>query len=276
MPSLECPAADCGFATADVDIAAATVLMQIHANVAHPAILVAPPAPAALAHAPRMERPRIDHGVDMVAWNSFLRRWDLFRAGSHIDDNAAPRQLLECASEHLSYMVLNADPGIATKTVAQVTATLREHAVIPVAISVLRADLAQLRQAPDELFCAFAARVQGKAETCEFSMPCTCTCGLAVMADYTAAATRDVLLAGIADTDIRRETLGVPDIHRAAINDVIALVEGKEIARNALPSASSSAISSFKRNRLPPAATSGKCATCRAPFEPVHPEHRLC
>ena len=37
--------------------------------------------------------------------------------------------------------------------------------------------------------------------------------------------------------DIRREVLGVSDILGTAVNEVIALVEGKEMARNALPSA---------------------------------------
>jgi hypothetical protein len=67
-----------------------------------------------------------------------------------------------------------------------------------------------------------------------------CECGLRV--DYTNHAIRDVLLNGISDPDIRREVLGTKDILLTPVNDVISLVEGKEMARNALPTSSLSAI----------------------------------
>ena len=60
-------------------------------------------------------------------------------------DSAAPRQLFECATEQLSDMVPKADAVIATKLLQQVIDTMRELAVIPIATSVLRAELAQVR-----------------------------------------------------------------------------------------------------------------------------------
>jgi hypothetical protein len=60
---------------------------------------------------------------------------------------------------------------------------------------------------------------------------------------------RDVLLNGIYDSDIRREILGTPDVLKKPVNDVIALVENKEMSRNALPSPTLSAMSSFQRLR---------------------------
>ena len=63
--------------------------------------------------------------------------------------------------------------------------------------------------------------------------------------------TRDVLLAGITDADIRRETLGTADIHQLAINSIITVVESKEMARDALPSSSQYAMSTFKRSSPP-------------------------
>ena len=67
--------------------------------------------------------------------------------------------------------------------------------------------------------------------------------------DYTDHIIRDVLINGIYDSDIRRETLGIPDILTKPVNDVIAIVENKEMARNALPSSTLSAMSSFQRLR---------------------------
>ena len=83
-----------------------------------------------------------------------------------------------------------------------------------------------------------------KAETCAYIAKCICLREV----DFTDSIIRAVLIAGIADLDIRREVLGTSAILERAGNDVISLVERKEIARDGLPSSASS-ISSFKRGR---------------------------
>ena len=65
-----------------------------------------------------------------------------------------------------------------------------------------------------------------------------CSCSLDV--DFTDVIIRDVLIAGIADMDIRREILGTDSILARSTNDFISLVESKEMARNALPSTTTS------------------------------------
>jgi len=60
---------------------------------------------------------------------------------------------------------------------------------------------------------------------------------------------RDVLLAGIYDADIRREMYGIDRILEHPINDVIAAVEKKEMAREAHSAASASSRSSMKLQR---------------------------
>ena len=108
---------------------------------------------------------------------------------------------------------------------------MRRLAVIPVATGVLQSDLVQMRQLRDEPFRAFAARVRGKPDTCAFTVDCTC--GLKVT--YTDHMIRDTLLNGIADDEIRQEILGSADVLTCAVNEIIALVESKEMARNAAP-----------------------------------------
>ena len=140
-----------------------------------------------------------------------------------------------------------------SKPTSGVMGAMKSLAVIVVATGVMRAELVRMQQERDESFRAFAARVRGKAETCAYITKCTCLREV----DFTDSIIRDVLIAGIAELDIRREVLGTSAILERAANDVISLVEGKEMARNALPS-SASGISSFKRaeryqqhNRLP-------------------------
>jgi len=95
MPIFSCPVSGCGFVTEDVSDAVAIVMLQIHAGAVHH------PTTTTRVKAPRIERPHIHSGVESVVWNNFLRRWELFRAGSEIDDDAAPLQFFECASERL-------------------------------------------------------------------------------------------------------------------------------------------------------------------------------
>ena len=60
---------------------------------------------------------------------------------------------------------MHAHPNVTCKTPEDALAVLKSIAVIPVALGVLRSDLATMRKDPDEPFDTFAARVQGKVET---------------------------------------------------------------------------------------------------------------
>ena len=68
-----------------------------------------------------------------------------------------------------------------------------------------------------KFFFAFAARVRGKADTCAFTV--NCTCGLKV--NYTDPMIRDVLLNGIADDEISREIFGSADVLTCAVNEIV-------------------------------------------------------
>ena len=127
--------------------------------------------------------------------------------------------------------------------ISVVMAGMKSLAAIGIATGVMRAELVRMQQERDESFRTFAARVHGNAETCAYI---TKVCLREV--DFTDSIIGDVQEAGIADLDIRRDVLGTSAILERAVNDVISLVECKEMARNALPS-SASGTSSFKRGR---------------------------
>ena len=273
MPvKVRCSVPNCQFETDEVSETLAIALLGNHA-LAHQI-----PAPAGgtgttsnIPRGPKLERPRVDIGVSTEGWNVFTRRWQVFRSGSGIDEASAPSQLFQCAGPELGDSLLKANPHITSASLQDLLAAMRSLAVIPVATGVLRADLLQVRQEREEPFRAFAARVRGKAETCEFEA--ACECGKSV--DYTDNQVRDVLLNGINDPDIRREVLGTKNILKTPVNDVIAFVENKEMARNTLPSPSFSAISSSLRQQIPPLATTpagpsradrAVCPDCRASF----------
>ena len=228
MVVVACSVPDCEFQTTDVSEQLAIALLGNHA-LAH----TSPQVHSAHVRGPKLARPTINIGVSIEDWNIFLRRWELFRRGSGIDEASAPSQLFQCSGAELGDSLLKTNPGIASETLPTLLAAMRSLAVIPVATCVLRTELLQLHQERDEAFRAFASRVRGKAETCAFDT--TCECGKSV--DYTDHVIRDVLINGLSDADIRREVLGTADILSKPISDVIALVETKEMARNAIPSA---------------------------------------
>ena len=113
MVIVACPLQGCSFVTDDLDASIVAVLLQIHAS-SHSSENVNS------MKGPKLDRPRIDVGADQEVWNSFLRRWENFRMGSNIRDCIAPVQLLQCAGEELSEMLLKTEPRIASLLIDKV------------------------------------------------------------------------------------------------------------------------------------------------------------
>ena len=285
MVILQCPT--CDFATADVEAVGAAAILQIHGQEHQ-----AQPANSGT----RLARPRIKLNSSNEEWNAFTRRWREYKRGSPISDAAASGQLLECAEDTLYDLILRAHPQFTSMPIDGAIAVMKSLAIIPVALGVLRSELLSMMQDPDETFRTFAARVQGKAEICEFKTRYrgrgTCgadNCGAAYAYEgetyYTDEMIRDVLLQGIADVDIRREALSVLGIQQYPLNDIVAFVETRETARNANPATGVSAMSAYRRqgnqqpNQTPKAsnrskspsaadkAKSGVCPGCNKKYQ---------
>ena len=218
--NVDCPSDGCRYSTGDVPESTG----PYHAN-------PTPTAVNARSVGPKLERPKVSMGIALEQWNMFQRRWQVFATGSGISDAIAAHQLFQCADEILGDAILKVDPGITNKPVDAVLATMKKLVVIPVAIGVVRSELLDLKQMREEPFRSFASRVRGKAETCEFQIDHKCPCGLTNSVDYTDHTMRDVLVAGIYDSDIRRDILGVEGIIAKSVNGVVSLVEGREMAR---------------------------------------------
>ncbi|MEL6802942.1 MAG: hypothetical protein AAFO91_04065, partial [Bacteroidota bacterium] len=247
MVKLACPY-ECGYKTEDVTEATALQILQLHAK-KHAAEYA-----VETSRGQKLCRPTIDIGTDEEGWMMFQRHWETYKAGSRIGQGDAAIQLFECASAELKDLILKIEKEINLQKEADVLTIMRSLAVIPTARGVIRAELLKLEQMNDESFRKFAARVRGKAETCGFSITVEHTCNSCntisnVRADYTQESMRDVLLAGIADIDIRREALSCEDLQAKSINELISFVERREMSRHATTSNSVSAISSFKRSK---------------------------
>ena len=267
MVVLECPAPGCTYKTADLKEETSLQLLSLHA-LAH----AQTPTPSSFP-GPKLNRPSIDAGVDEEAWNAFIRRWETFKIGSGISAGAAPSQFFQCTSDNLGDLILKADPEVISKPINDVIEIVKSLAVIPIARGVKRAELLQMRQGDDEPIRTFAARVRGKAEICGFTTNITCECGKICQANYTEEVIRDVLLSGLCDMDIRREALSSEDVKGKTVNQVISVIESKEMARNATPAPGAvAAMSSYKKARSTSrqgaaAEPTTPCPECQRPFQ---------
>ena len=135
MVIVNCPTPGCPYRTSDEEPTVVAVLLNIHA-LTHAQVTAPPP--------PKLDRPRIDVGVEEEVWNNFVRRWEAYRSGSGINETAAPSHLFQCASEALGDLILKTDPFIQSCPVDEILRVMRSFAVIPVAKGVLRAELMQL------------------------------------------------------------------------------------------------------------------------------------
>ena len=243
MPVINCPIDGCKYKTEDVSEAIVIKLLEMH-TLTHTA------SQPARIKGPKLSRPTIDVGANEEIWNTFKRRWETFMKGSGIQQNEASAQLFECAGNELSELALRLDPTIASHPTDKIMSTLHSLAVIPVAIGVTRAELMKMKQKSDETFRTFAARVKGKAETCDYQVEVFCgKCENVINAQYATETMKDVLLAGILDIDIRREALNCEGLIRKPINQLISFVERREMSKSAAPEVNMSAISSFKRGK---------------------------
>ena len=244
---LSCQIPDCGFRTYNVVVIGAAAILNVlsHTNRnPHPVIAHHTPTVPTLIHS------KIQHNSTWENWNAFFRRWNTFCIGSGITTSS---HLLECTTKKLGNIVLHGHPNFTSKTLEDSLAVLKSIVVIPVALSVLQSDLAATRQDPYKLFCTLAARVQDKAETCEFKTTfighCS-NCHTAVTREdyYMDGFIPDVLLNGTPDLAIYCETLSTEGIQTKQVTETIAFVVTKETAYNANPTLAVSTLSEYQQS----------------------------
>ena len=153
--------------------------------------------------------------------------------------------------------------------------------MIPVAVTIKRNELLQMSQDAGETIRTFLSRVKAKAVTCRFKKECMQNHTPAVdnaqqppahvYVDYTSEMIRHVILNGLYDDEIKRDVFGQNNLDDIDVPDLVSLIEGKETARDATSSASTSAISQFKKRQQKDNVNvdynrKEKCHTCGNPF----------
>ena len=148
----------------------------------------------------------------------------------------------KCFTEELISTVDKAVHDIGLLDLDSLLREVKAVAVLPVAVRILRAMAHSAKQAYGERFQAFAAKVRGLTTDCNYVLPCPQAVAAAQVCtavpdcrgvDYTSEVIKDILLSGIYDLDVRRKVLGTAGIEDKTVNDLVRIVEAKEVARDA-------------------------------------------
>lgn len=231
MPAVTCPLAGCGYSTDDTEPVLAAAQLNLHA-ISHTHATL-PAGAAVKQRPPKIDRPIIRKETSEEDWNTFIKKWDLFKRGTDIPNTQLTTHLWQCCDPELETELFKDVPDISTATETLLLASIKQLAVISIAASVRRADFLSLRQDHGQPIRSFAAKVKGKAQTCAFNKNCT-RAGCTQVVDYTDEMVKYVIISGIADEDIKKEVLGAPDLDAKSLNDTITIIENKEMAARAI------------------------------------------
>ena len=166
MPAVDCDIAGCDYKTADVGDAVGAAMLTQHYASKHP--------PTAPRKAPAIPQPKLSGKIHEDSWDSFTREWEVYQKTTAIPPGSLAVYLMSCCAPDLKASVEKEDPAINTKDVNVVLSTIKRHAVINVASSVLQTELLSLKQDHEEPIRQFASRALGKARNCKLTEKCNC------------------------------------------------------------------------------------------------------
>ncbi len=230
MAEIPCQYPGCEFKAENASEAIALAMFQSHL-MSHSQ---AATAPAHSQRLPAIPRPEVKQDISEEDWTSFVAEWGNFKRCTGIADNQVTDQLYQCCEKSLARLLIREEPRIVSQGETELLAAIKRLAVIKIATSVRRTNLISMKQSHGESFREFYANVKAAAATCDFRVMCRhecCTDKCAI--DYTSSVVKDVLVAGIADTDIRKDVLAWTELDSKDDKGVVAFVEAKEIAQAA-------------------------------------------
>ena len=155
---------------------------------------------------PKSERPKIAAGGSEQTWNTFVTRWNNYKRTSSIQASILTGELFECCSIELGDDIIRQNKALLEGTEDGLLTAIKRLAVIPVAKTVRRSEVLQMRQDNGEGARSFHSRVKGKADTCAYVVSCTGGCNQKI--DYTHEIIKDIMVNGISDPAIKRDVLG--------------------------------------------------------------------
>ena len=210
-------------------------------------------------HAERMQKPKLVTSDGMVAeedWEFFVHSWKQYKALAKVAPDTAPAHLSMVLGE-VSGRVFNRVGKVAFEalTEAQLLDEAAKLAVKKRNKLVNRIKLSKMAQDEDESVTAFETRLKPVARTGKYRVKCKAP-GCGEECDYTAEVVLDNLIRGLADEEIQRKVLALPD-EDCTLTKVVKFVEAEEMGRQSMRdtkdiSGDMNALSSYRRQKRDP------------------------
>ena len=236
MPVINCPIPACEYYTDDTEAILAAAQLNIHALTHQPGTAA---AASTKQRPPKIDRPSVSRGSTEEEWNTFLKRWNIFKRGTAIPIGQLTTQLWQCCDKDLEDDLFKDVDDVSTIDEIQLLAAIKRLSVVSTAASVRKTELLSLQQDHGQPI-RYAAKVKGKAQVCAFTKQCPNT-GCARNVDYTEDIVKYVVISGIADEEIKKDVLGYSDLDKS-LNETISLIENKEMATRAMSSSLSTSL----------------------------------
>ena len=128
-----------------------------------------------------------------------------------------------------------------------------------------------MKQDHGENVIDFSSRVQKKAANCSFKRTGKCTCNANVEVDFTEDVVKQVVLAGLYESETKKKVLSQPEIDTKSLSEVTGVIETEEMTLRAVNSdrGTTTGQTSYKSDKSDQRLKqTAKCTTCGNKFLP--------
>ena len=223
MTRKKCEYQGCSWQEESDDLAVFLGLLKIHVEAVHqhPSQVSAKPEKA--------KRPELAAEVSDEDWEYFLSRWSDYKNATNLSSGDVVTQLMECCCEQLRRdhhrMFVSASNQGGSVTEATRLSELKQIAVRKRNKAVNRVKLGALKQDKGEPIRKFAGRIRSLASVSGYSIKCN---GCQTDVSYTDAVIIDQIITGLADPEIQKDVLSLPDSDPLTLEKLMVFIEGKE------------------------------------------------
>ena len=221
---LKCEFSECTWTSHEGELDTVVKLMEMHFAAKHQ------PAKAAKVtsgKAEKAKRPEIAAEMSDEDWAYFLSRWSAYKKATSLEGEDIILQLMECCCEQLRKDHYRNYPSttLSSSSESTILSQIKQIAVRAKNRAVNRYKLHTLHQDKGEPIRRFAGRIRGLASVSEYSAQCT-SCNKPVT--YTDEVIMDQVIAGIADLEIQKDVLSLPEAKTFNLEKLLSFIEGKE------------------------------------------------
>ena len=171
----------------------------------------------------KFPRPEISDPATDTDWQYFVASWESYKRATKLSGQAACDQLWHCPSESLKKKVF--DSGVRpTHTETQILEGIKRLTVKAHNNMINIVQFQGLCQDRDELVPQYAARLNGGAAICDFTVDCVCSKSVS----YSEAMQSFQLVRGLYDSEIQEKILAEAANRDLKLADIVKLAEAIE------------------------------------------------